>query len=75
MDAMAGDKQFFEGISLKTKRFGCMFEGWDIFRPGCFQASDDANKQLHLTHLRSQVNCALINNCNKFRSSIGHKSL
>ena len=43
------DDRFFVEISLRTKKFGCSFEGWDVFRGRRFQAGDIANQSVNLT--------------------------
>jgi len=56
-----GYQRFFRETSLKTKSFGCTFEGWEIFRNRCFQARDSANQSLNQTPFgRRLVPCYLL---------------
>ncbi len=48
LDVLALDKWFSEEISFKTKRFGCSFEGLEVFRGGRFQSEVFNNKSVNL---------------------------
>jgi hypothetical protein len=48
MVLLEGVKWFFGEFGSRIKAIGCSFEGWEIFRCGCFQARDSANQSLNL---------------------------
>ena len=53
LDVLAMDNRFFEKISLRTKNFGCAFEGLDVFRCGRFQRGILTTKPFNAAPLSS----------------------